>query len=293
MGRILIQMPLWIVITILQLNVFAVIAVFIYYRKFRLTTAKYEDSLKQKQDQVVEQKLKVAEMELQIESLDSFQELYYELQEQYKALQEKQEEFEDRAQDLLSEEERAEIEDSLKQLQIEKEKLESRLQAVDKALTEILERQTFDAAYLDSEGQAALDAVDRVEQEVAAINRVIEQQQAIIGQLNQQIDTMQLESKDKQDLEQVLEELREQNATMQGAVTNLQQENSTLREQVKKLEVKERVVNEGDHEAADQIDQLKQALADKERAYAELERKFQNTEAEYLKIYTMLQKLQA
>jgi chromosome segregation ATPase len=289
----MVSTPWWILAMLVQFTLIGVfVAVFYFYKssQAKAALAAMQQRMQQQLAQVTEHKLKIAEMELQLESLDAFQEMYFELQEQHAKLQAAHDEYTRQANELLSDEDQTKLQTTLHQLQTEKEKLEHKLKEVGDALQRILAKQHFPPEQLEAAGKAALAAVDEVEMEVRAISDVIEQQQRLIEQLNQQVNSLQLEADAKQTLEAAIAHLRQQNQEMGSVVEELKQQNGELREQVQAMEVKERA--DGNH-LADEVKLLQHALTEKENAYAELYKQFVAIEAEYQKIYAKTHKIQA
>jgi chromosome segregation ATPase len=289
----MVSTPWWILALLVQISLIGIFVAVLYYvrtAKAYSSLAASQQRLQQQLAQATEHKLKIAEMELQLESLETFQELYTELQEQHQTLQKLHDEFADKANAMLSEDDRAALHTTLQQLQDEKARLEQKLKSVGASLQEILVKQHFVPAQLEAAGKAAMAAADEVEKEVSAIGGVIEQQRLLIMQLNQQVSSLQLEVDAKQSMQTTLGQLQAQNRQMSEVQEELKVQNRELREQIQAMEVKERA--DGRY-LTEELARLQQALSEKEQMYRELHKQHVALEAEYQRIYAKSQKIQA
>ncbi len=170
--------------------------------------------------------------------------------------------------------------DAMQALKTENVKLSEKLSLVENE---------FDAIMLNLETAAAhkpsADTLERgaaADRDMSEIDGLLVERQQQIDELNRAVDELKLELAEKQPLAATATELKEKNSDLMNAISQLQEENNFLQEQISTLlsqELEDEKKLEGTRE------ELEQQLKAQQQAYAELEKRYATMEAEYLAAY--------
>ena len=204
-----------------------------------------------------------------VENLERFRELFFEMKEKLAALLAQQEAMDVRMQAAgLPPEQQQELMAEFEKLKKEKETLEQHLQQVEAELNLLME-----SSQPQQNGQ----------KEQASATNIIQEQQAEIGRLIQEIADLEVEAAQAQRIQSSINSLNNHSDELAIAIEVLQDENQFLSDQIQSLLKQEQ---ENDRQTASQIDLMTSQLSQLQHDYDELNAKHTRLESEYLKSRT-------
>lgn len=207
---------------------------------------------------------KLALAQQRVDNLERFRDMFFELKSQMDGLLEQQEKMGNQIA-CMSPAEQNELAAEFEKLKKQKETLEQHLQQVEAEL-DVLTSPSHGPAVGDREGGNA--------------ESIIQEQQAEIGRLIQDIADLEVEAAAAQRIQSSISNMNTNMDELAIAVEVLQDENEFLSKQIQSLLKQEQ---ENDAQTSHQIDSLTRELAEKSQSYDELYAKHTRLESEYLR----------
>jgi len=217
--------------------------------------------------------LRVRSYEQRLANLEKFRTLFFELKSQLADSSVRNEKLHTEVRRSVPVEEQSpELKKLLEELENENRQLNDQIEHVEDVFEDIIHHATEPMEAGSENIAGKLSGIDRG---VESIRNIIVRQEARIGELVSMVTEKDIALSDREQLQQMLEELREANQEMETVISVLGEENTFLQEQISTLLTQELGKDE----------EYRQKLEKQEEAYAELSDKFSAMEKEYLQMY--------
>lgn len=225
-------------------------------------------------------RLQLRSYEQRLANLEQFRTLFFDLKSQLADSSARSEKLQTEVRRAVPVEEQSpELKEVLEELEHENQQLNEQLEHVEAAFSDILHEAAEPVAVASESIAGKMSGIDKgVEQ----IRHIVSTQERRIAELLAMLTEKEVALEDREQLQQMLEGLREANQEMTSVISVLEEENQFLQEQISAL-LKQELNNDTAYKQ--QLEDHHQLLEERQAAYTALSDKFAAMEKEYLQLY--------